>query len=321
MSTKSTKKSKEIELSFADELRSLFGLDYYSHKPLREHVFSGTGGAVDHLVVANSTSNLLVAAKLAVKHRVPYVVIGSGSGILMSDYGFAGLVIINMTSQILFAEYCSQVIVDSGVGTARLVNTAAARRLGGMEFLAAVPGTVGGAVATNASWDGKSISALIKELVVFIPKADGGEVVTVPSSELSKRPYQPIFQQTSYPPVILTLKLQLSSLAEEEILRRLFRIRKQRKNIGVKSLGSIFTQPLQEVLLDKTIVRQLPSGLRLQKNDSDIIVIDPVKVTAQHIQAYISLMEQYLTEKGIQFERRLRYLGQWSDRGEHEEEL
>ena len=127
-------------------MRAKFGERYYSHTPVSTYTTSGLGGVADYLVIVKTVEELMVVAQIGYEHQVSTSVLGGGSGILVSDTGFAGLIIVNQTRRLLYLSENTQLVVDSGVANDELINLAAARGWGGLEWLASVPGTIGGAI-------------------------------------------------------------------------------------------------------------------------------------------------------------------------------
>jgi UDP-N-acetylmuramate dehydrogenase len=112
------------------------------------------GGAADLLVRPQSPDTLVTALALARDAGLPVSVLGLGANTLVGDLGVRGL-----TLKLPPATFREEVVLDEGGGTltvsagasiARLVTLMKHHRLVGAEFLAGVPGTIGGAVTMNA---------------------------------------------------------------------------------------------------------------------------------------------------------------------------
>lgn len=316
------KKTEQIEeLTLPEELRQLFGECYFPNCQLAPYTTVGFGGVVEHLVEAQSSQELIAAARLAKKFHLPFAVVGGGSGILASEVGYPGVVIINKTSRIMFDGTSSQVVVDSGVGIDRLLNAAAAKGLGGLEFLTAVPGTIGGAVVTGAYFADRSIIGAVREIVIFVPNSDGGEVISVPGSELPDHSGERIFPESNGQPVLLSARLQFARIDQAEILRRLFEMRKNRHRILTgQRLGYVFNKPVNSLnQLNHQLLRLRINGAILDSRDLDVIVRQGRKTTADDFRKLINLIRRTANEQGIELEERVHYLGYWPDEGEDEQ--
>jgi UDP-N-acetylmuramate dehydrogenase len=129
------------------------------------------GGPADLLFEARTEADLRRAAALAVREKFPYYVIGGGFNILFDDEGYRGLIIRNKADALTYDE--GRISVSSGTGLSLLLQDALARGLVGLEFLAGIPGTVGGALFSNAGAFGRGIGDVLEEAVLLEP--GGGE--------------------------------------------------------------------------------------------------------------------------------------------------
>lgn len=318
MSTKSTKNSLP---SANSELGERFGERYFQHQPIAPHTSIKLGGIAEHLVVAKTMEELMAAAQTAFTFGIPYTVLGAGSGVLVSEVGYPGLVIINRTDRIMFDPMKNLAVVDSGVGNDRIINQAAGRGLGGLEFLAAIPGTVGGAVATNATWGDRSTHSAIKELVIYLPEQPTGKIVTVTGAELPNEPYQRMLGElSSAPPVILTIRLQLANIDQAEMLRRLALIRRhQQKFKNGWYLGSVFLQPIAKYHFPAGELAKLKlKGLQIDRTDYDVISRTHPKVGPTEVRQLIGQIKTFAKEAGVLLDERVHYLGYWPNEEQDE---
>lgn len=317
MSTKSTISSKPSKIGFIAELRQLLAHEQIiEHGPLGRFTSTGLGGVADYIVVAKTTEELLAVVKLAIRHQQTYAVLGGGTGTLISEVGFPGLVISNQTSSLSFDQRTSQMVCDSGLTNNQLVNTAVTQGLGGLEFLAAIPGTIGGAVVSGATWHDKSIRSFVKEIVVYVPDKDGGKVTSVTTNQLPSPTKQPIiFAESKQPPVILTIRLQLARLNETEIRRRLVAIRRaQSFKIGPQ-LGYTFVPSLVEAGLPLADLKRLrlPAGVTLDRQEPDIITLKN-QPSAASVRTALDQIIELANYYGTKLECRLTFLGYWPDK-------
>jgi UDP-N-acetylmuramate dehydrogenase len=92
------------------------------------------------------------AASLFWALGLPFMVLGGGSNLLVSDAGIRGVVVHNRARRVRFAESPAPPTVraESGANLGALARLAASRGLAGLEWAGGIPGTVGGAVFGNA---------------------------------------------------------------------------------------------------------------------------------------------------------------------------
>jgi len=138
--------------------------------PLSAMSSFGIGGPADFFFEARSEEDLEKAVALAARERFPFYVIGGGTNILFDDAGFRGLVIRNRLEGIV--REGERLRVLSGTGLSAVLRETLAAGLSGLEFLAGIPGTVGGAVYGNAGAYGWSIGDYLKMATLLCP---GGE--------------------------------------------------------------------------------------------------------------------------------------------------
>lgn len=123
------------------------------------------GGPAKYFSEAKSVDEIQELCLWAKKEKIPVVALGGGSNVLISDKGFDGLVI-KIKNQKLEIKgdliYC-----EAGVPLAKLVTETIKKDLTGLEWAIGIPGTVGGAINSNAGAFSKSISESIKEVRVL----------------------------------------------------------------------------------------------------------------------------------------------------------
>lgn len=114
------------------------------------------GGPIKYFVPVFSIEELIQLIKSAEKERLPYLVIGGGSNLLVADEGFNGFVIQNLIHSIEIRD--GTVEIGAGADLQELVWFANKNGILGFEKLAGIPGSVGGAVYGNAGAYGQVIS-------------------------------------------------------------------------------------------------------------------------------------------------------------------
>ena len=112
---------------------------------------------------------LATLAALARQHDVPFLVLGGGSNVLISDRGVRGLVVINACRSIERREG-NVILAESGVNLAGLARQAMRWGLSGLEWCVSVPGTVGGAVVGNAGAHGGSVADNLLRATLLNPE-------------------------------------------------------------------------------------------------------------------------------------------------------
>jgi len=153
--------SHPLHVVFGDRLRENVSLGRYTA--------ARVGGVADALLEVVSSEELVQACRLLWQQDLPFVILGGGSNVLVSDAGWRGVVLINRARDIAFNETAQPptIWVESGANFGGLARQAAGRGLSGLEWAAGIPGTVGGAVVGNAGAHGSDMAGnlLVAEIL------------------------------------------------------------------------------------------------------------------------------------------------------------
>jgi UDP-N-acetylmuramate dehydrogenase len=137
------------------KLQELFGERLHKNEPLKNRTTYRLGGPAAYFLEVKTAAEASSAIMAAKEDGLPIFVLGGGSNILVSDKGFGGLVL-SCGDRALKIEG-SAVRASAGASLGLLVNQTAAAGLGGLDWAAGIPGTLGGAVRGNAGAYGGEI--------------------------------------------------------------------------------------------------------------------------------------------------------------------
>lgn len=137
-------------------------------EPMSRHTSWRVGGPAAELYIPVGLEDLAVFVRNRTAPQPSPVWIGLGSNILVRDRGIAGSVILT-TGLKHWQVDADTVYAEAGVPTARVARAAAEAGLSGAEFLAGIPGTVGGALAMNAGAFGGETWAIVQEVQTMDP--------------------------------------------------------------------------------------------------------------------------------------------------------
>lgn len=120
------------------------------NEPLSQYTSWRTGGPADYLFIPADVEDLAYFLK-NVPVDMPITWLGLGSNTLVRDRGIEGVVIITQGALGKMAQTAPDLIrAEAGVSAAQLARHSARLGTTGLEFMAGIPGTVGGALAMNA---------------------------------------------------------------------------------------------------------------------------------------------------------------------------
>lgn len=159
----------------AQEMKETFGALFEINVSLARYTSSRIGGLADGLLVAESIEDLVRIATYLWEKEIPFVILGGGSNVLVSDSGVRGIVLLNRARQIRFQEENDPPLVWAASGTnfGLLARQAATFGFSGLEWASGIPGTLGGAIVGNAGAHGGDIAGnLLMAEILHLEYAD-----------------------------------------------------------------------------------------------------------------------------------------------------
>jgi len=218
------------------ELRGELRVD----EPLARHTSWRVGGPARLFYRPADAADLAVFLN-GLDPTEPVLWLGLGSNLLVSDAGFAGTVIQTQGRLNTLKRVGARgVRAESGVSCARLVRFAAKLGLTGVEFLAGIPGTLGGALAMNAGAHGGETWDRVRRVLTIDRR---GEV-----RERLPADFEIGYRRVRGPPGEWFLEAELAlepgdATARLERIRELLDRRGRTQPIGLPSCGSVFRNP------------------------------------------------------------------------------
>ncbi|MBC8064325.1 MAG: UDP-N-acetylmuramate dehydrogenase [Chlorobia bacterium] len=161
------------------------------------------GGKAERFCRVSTSSQLAGAAQKTHANDWPTTILGWGSNMLPSDYGVPGLVIWNQSKRIAVAR-SGEVLADTGCAFQELFLKTAQAGLRGLEFAVGIPGSLGGALVSNAGAYRSNVSEFITRLEVV----SDGERKWVSPDELEFS-YRDSILRRSDPPKLVVLKVEM----------------------------------------------------------------------------------------------------------------
>lgn len=210
--------------------------------PLKNHSTFGVGGSARVMIQPESDEEL--GQVIAICHRLGlrYYLLGAGSNILFLDEGFDG-VVVKLGRHFRSIEPQGNEVIRAGAAApvAQVLEMALELELGGLEGLAGIPGTLGGALWMNAGSFGQSIGPSVFR-VTYVDVQGQISVVSGEDLEFSYRSLKGL------PPgaVIMGAELKLAAgegSALKAVVRSRLEQRAERHPRGVRCAGSVFKNP------------------------------------------------------------------------------
>ena len=274
------------------------------------------GGPASLFMVAHSIDDLHAVSNALREQRVPLLVVGRGSNLLVADEGFEGLAIVLGE----FAEHITwpgkpgppRVVAGGAVPLPVLARQCASHGLTGFEWGVGVPGSVGGAVRMNAGGHGSDVAASIESAKIF--HLGKGIVANVSTSDLGLR-----FRGSDLQPhhVVLSATLALSwgdQAASEAEIAEIVRWRREHQP-GGQNAGSVFVNPepgggSAGAIIDRVGLRGLRIGSAVVSDKhANFIQCDPGGSAADVADLMAEVRERVREETGIDLRSEVRLVG------------
>lgn len=134
------------------------------------------GGPCRFLLECQTPEDLISSVKDLHNNDIPFILIGGGSNLVVSDDGIDCAVIRYMTSSPIIERDCNDVIVSGSSQLDALASYCVEEGLEGLNYTTGIPGTVGGAVVGNAGAWGKQVGDVLKSVTLIDPKGKQKDV-------------------------------------------------------------------------------------------------------------------------------------------------
>ena len=209
-------------------------------EPLAEHTWLKIGGPAQYFLQPRDPDELVRLVRRCHEEGIPMRILGGGSNLLVRDEGVGGAVI-RITGDAFAKTEVNGTIVKSGAGAllSSLISHSVKAGLAGLEQLAGIPGTVGGALRGNAGGKSGDIGQFVRSVTVLTER---GEVFTRKEDELSFAYRTSSINELA----ILDATFELQKDDPDEITKRVRTIwimKKATQPLTFQSAGCIFKNP------------------------------------------------------------------------------
>ena len=283
------------------------------HCPMSDYTTLRVGGLVDAIYKAEDAEELSRVIVYLAQQHIPYLPIGRGSNLLVKDEGLEGVVILLCGLLAGIEEKREErltLLAGAGLSIADFMNYCRSSGMGGVEFLAGIPGTVGGAVAMNAGAFGWEIGDTVQEIQTVTPC---GELVVKDQDQLSFSYRELKMEKGS---LIIRVCFRVNQEAYEVVTGRITRYLKRRKQsqpLEFPSAGSVFKNPPEKYagkLIEEAGLKGKRIGGAMISDKHANFIVNAGGAKAGDILALMELAQYKVKEKlGIELEPELRVVG------------
>jgi UDP-N-acetylmuramate dehydrogenase len=276
-------------------------------EPLSFHTSLRIGGPAEFFIVPQDVDDVRHALAFAHQEDLPLIVLGGGNNMLVSERGVQA-VVLKLQGVLSRAEFHGdEVVVGGGVGLSALIREAAARDLGGLESLAGIPATVGGALATGAGTRDGCVADACAAIYFLHPDGTLGEFRSAGAAEAFQVPAGG---------VVLGARLRLTRRPQAKIVKELqqrLKIRKSTQPFALASAGYVWKNPGTETaerLLQAAGVRGKRVNAAEISPKSPNFIVNRGNATAADVLALMDLMRDRVeAQTGIVLETDIKLIG------------
>lgn len=265
---------------------------------MKKHTSFKIGGPADIFVDCESADDVVTAIDICKKESIPYMILGNGSNLLVSDKGIEGAVI-HIGSKMNKIEITDETVVcESGCLLSTLANAVCRESLSGLEFAAGIPGSLGGGVYMNAGAYGGELRDVI-ESVTYIDSL--GNIKTAEKDELDFSYRHSMFSGKDY--VILSVTMKLKKGNPDEIRAEMTELNHRRcdkQPLEFPSAGSTFKRPeghfAGKLIQDAGLMGYSVGGAQVSEKHAGF-VINTGDATAEDVLNLIEHIKKTVFEK------------------------
>jgi UDP-N-acetylmuramate dehydrogenase len=291
-----------------EEVRRFFKGNISISEPLSRFTTFRIGGPADYYLEPKDREDLLNLIKYLKELQYPYIIIGNGSNVLISDEGIRGAAI-NLEFGFHKIEVIkNKVYAEAGIRLSKLVDVCIEHSLVGIENLAGIPGTLGGAILMNAGAYGGEISNFIKRVEVL----DGIEIKFLEKEECGFAYRRSNLEGK----IILSAEFELpfgDKTKARERRKELLLKRNQAQPVELPNAGSIFKNPPGDYaarLIEQAGLKGLTiGGAKVSEKHANFIV-NFNKASANDVIELMKIMQDTVYQKfGIMLEPEIKMIG------------
>ena len=305
------------------EIQRRLGVKTVRSDPLARHTTMRVGGPADLLAVAHNAFELRGLVRFARSRGLPFMLLGRGSDVVISDRGIRGLVILVRAEGARIDG--DRLVAEAGLPMARAATVTADAGLSGLEFGLAIPGTVGGAVWANAGAHDADVAAVIERATVLA--ADGSEAILEAGDlgldyRVSRFKVSPDPTGTTPPTpaeIVVGATFRLRRAEPAEVRARLDEIRRWRREhqpLGLPSAGSVFVNPPGDSagrLIDASGLKGLRiGGAAVSEKHANFIVNDGHGSAADVRRLIDRVRDEVEARAGIRLRVEVELVGDWA---------
>jgi UDP-N-acetylmuramate dehydrogenase len=296
-----------------DKLSNYISLDRIKKNELmKNHTSFKIGGPVDILVLPRDAQEIKEVINICKQELVPFVVIGNGTNLLVTDKGIRGVAIklSQNFNDILVNGYTLK--CKAGVSLSAASNVALDNSLSGLEFANGIPGSIGGATVMNAgAYDGQ-MSDIVKKVKVL---NYSGDIYDLYHDDLEYSYRYSVLQNREE--ILLEVEMELKPGNYSVIKKKMDKylsLRKEKQPLNLPSAGSTFKRPpgnYAGYLIEKAGLKGYRIGDAMVSNLHAGFIVNMGNATSKDVIELITHIQKTVKERfGINLEPEIKIQGE-----------
>jgi len=305
-------------------LASHFGGNVKFDEPMSRHTSLRVGGPAEAFVIPENIEALKGLIKWSWQKKIPYLVIGDGTNLLVKDSGINGIVVV--------LTKCLKTITQTGTGTDGVIVTAMAgarlrnlcsfaleRGLEGINFAVGIPGTIGGGIMMNAGTVHGAMESALESINVLLPTGRSRRI----KREKLNFSYRNLslnnekIDSCQGQPIVLDGCFCLRPSDPEKLKKEaqaILKTRKERQPTGLPSAGCFYKNPVSgktagELIELAGLKGKSIGGAEISSKHANFIV-NRQRASAADFLALMELVEETVSKMfNIDLEREVKIVG------------
>jgi UDP-N-acetylmuramate dehydrogenase len=283
-------------------------------EPMADHVSWRAGGTVAKAYFPADLDDLAAFLR-GLRPDEPMLMVGLGSNLLVRDGGFDGTAVFTHAAlNLLRRDADGSIYVEAGVASAKLARFVASNGLVGAEFLAAIPGTFGGALAMNAGCYGAETWQYVERVQMLNRRGERVERGT----EDFEVGYRHVGLKNASDEIFAAAWLRFSAGDGEAARRHIAELLEKRRAsqpLDLPNAGSVFRNPPDDHaarLIEAAGLKGITdSGARVSEKHANFIVNPGGVASAAAIERLIGRIQAEVKQQtGVELVTEVRIVGE-----------
>ena len=301
-------------MSINQGLIKKFNNSIFDNKKLSNYSWFNLGGPAEYFFKPTNKSQLIKFLKENKKNKLKITVLGAGSNTLIRDNGIKG-VVIKLSSNFSKLKILNENIIEVGAATLdrKVADFAKNNGIGGFEFLACIPGSIGGAIVMNSGCYGNDIS---QKLI----SVNGIDTDKCKEIEINREDIKFFYRGTNLPKqfIITSVKLKGENISKSFIEKKqneMINKKKSSQPSQVKTCGSTFknidSKKKAWELIKETGCDQFKEGDAIISEKHCNFFVNKGKAKSADIEKLINRVKKSVSDKtGVNLELEIKIIGE-----------